>query len=237
MYIAVVADNIAERKQTERLLGRANTALSGELGTLYINSYGDEDAFLKACMRYEMFIIDYGNDYAHSIAVAKKLKESTTTGLIAICKNEEDPFLHQFAEMDVFTLDKPLRTAPLHQLIREIHGKIEKKKANETILEIRGEVDTKYINKDEVMYVEFFEKEHKLLFHFKTEPDFEVIGTLDDLIKLLGDYSEFYMANKNTAVNSNHVISETKKGTQIAGGPLIKPPSIFEKLDRMLYRN
>ena len=38
MYIAVVADNIADRKQLERLLGRANDALCEETGTLYIDA-------------------------------------------------------------------------------------------------------------------------------------------------------------------------------------------------------
>lgn len=237
MYIAVVADNIAERKQTERLLSRANTALGSELGILYINSYGDEEAFLKACMRYELFIIDYDRDYAHSLAVADKLRQASASGLIAICKSEEDPFLHEFAERQYFTIDKPIRTAPLHQLIREVHSIIEKKKASETILEIRGKTETKYMNKDEIVYVDIFEKEHRLCFHFKSEPDFDVIGTIDDLVKLLGDYPEFRMANKRTAINDNFILSETKHGIQLVGGPLISRPSLFERIDRMLSGN
>ena len=39
MYIGVIADNIADRKQLERLLGRANIALCSETGTLYIEGF------------------------------------------------------------------------------------------------------------------------------------------------------------------------------------------------------
>ena len=237
MYIAVVAENIAERKQTERLLGRANQALSKDLGTLYIDSYGDEDAFLHACMKYDFFIIDYDRDYTHSLDVADKLKNTGTTGQIAICKSEEDPFMYGFAEQNIFTINKPIRTAPLHELIRQVHDIIEKKKASETILEIRGETETKYINKDEVVYVDVFEKEHRLCFHFKTQPDFEVIGSIDDLVKLLGDYPEFRMANKACGINDNCVISESKKGIRLSGGHVIKPLSLFERIDRMFYHN
>lgn len=237
MYIAVVAENIAERKQTERLLGRANQALSPELGILYIDSYGDEDAFLHACMKYEFFIIDYDRDYTHSLAVAEKLRSVGVTGQIAICQSEEDPFRHEFAEQNIFTITKPIRTAPLHEMIRQVHSIIEKKKASETILEIRGETETRYVNKDDVVYVDISEKEHKLCFHFHKQSDFEVIGSIDDLIKLLGDYPQFRMANKTTAINDNFVISESKKGIQLSEGPLIKPPSLFDRIDHMFYHH
>lgn len=230
MYIAVVADNIAERKQTERLLGRANQALASEIGTLYIDSYGDEDAFLHACMRYEMFIIDYDHDYKHSLLVAEKLKQTNLSAQIAICKYEEDPFLHEFAENNLFTIDKPIRTAPLHQLIREIFAVLEKKKKSETIVEIRGEVGTKYVNKDEIVFIEVFDKQHKLIFHFQNDSPFPVVGTLDDLVKLLGDYSEFRMVNKNTAINDNFVLVEDKKQITLAGGYKIKLPSALKRL-------
>ena len=58
MYIAVIADNIADRKQLERLLNRANDAISDETGTLYIDAFGDEKSFLYTAMRYEIFFVD-----------------------------------------------------------------------------------------------------------------------------------------------------------------------------------
>ena len=59
MYIAVLADNIADRKQTERLLGRANDVLANETGTLYIDSYGDAQSLMRAPMKYELFFLLY----------------------------------------------------------------------------------------------------------------------------------------------------------------------------------
>ena len=59
MYIAVLADNIADRKQTERLLGRANDVLANETGTLYIDSYGDAQSLMRAPMKYELFFLEF----------------------------------------------------------------------------------------------------------------------------------------------------------------------------------
>lgn len=230
MYIAVIADNIAERKQTERMLGRANLALSGELGTLYIDSYGDEDAFMHACMKYEWFIIDFDHDYKHSLAVADKLKESAAPGLIAICKYEEDPFLHEFAEHNVYTLEKPLRTEPLHQMIREIHTVIEKQKASRTILEIRGKSETRYIDKNEIVYARYDEKTHIVDYHFHTQPPFSFVGTPEDICKLLGDFDEFRVMMKNTMVNTNYIVSDTKKGIRLLGGETLEYPSLLTRI-------
>ena len=232
MYIAVIADNIAERKQTERLLGRANLALSGEIGTLYIDFYGDEDAFMHACMKYEFFIIDFDHDYKHSLAVADKLRDSAAPGLIAICKHEDDPFLHEFAEHGVYTLEKPLRREPLHQMIREIHAVIEKQKASVTIVEIRGKTETKYIDKNEIIYAKYDEKNHMVHYQFKAEPPLTFVGTFEEICNTLGDYPEFQVKMKNTMVNTNYIVSDTKKGIRLLGGELLEYPSF---LTRMLY--
>lgn len=63
MHIAVLADNIADRKQTERLLDRANSALASEIGTLYVDSFGDESSFLPVCMKYDLFLFRYRSRY------------------------------------------------------------------------------------------------------------------------------------------------------------------------------
>ena len=46
-YIAVCDDNMADRKQMERLLGRESDIRLNDTGVLYIDSYGSEDALLK----------------------------------------------------------------------------------------------------------------------------------------------------------------------------------------------
>ena len=86
MHIAVLADNIADRKQTERLLDRANSALASEIGTLYVDSFGDESSFLPVCMKYDLFLLDIDHDMAHCMEIVARLQELSAPGMIVVCK-------------------------------------------------------------------------------------------------------------------------------------------------------
>ena len=86
MHIAVLADNIADRKQTERLLDRANSALASEIGTLYVDSFGDESSFLPVCMKYDLFLLDIDHDMAHCMEIVARLQELVKTLLSRIAE-------------------------------------------------------------------------------------------------------------------------------------------------------
>ena len=58
MHIAVCDDNIADRKQMERLLGRASDRRLHTTGVLYIDSYGNVEAVMRSPMLYDAFFID-----------------------------------------------------------------------------------------------------------------------------------------------------------------------------------
>ena len=58
MHVAVCDDNVADRKQTERLLGRESDRRAKLTKGLYIDSYGNESALLRNPMQYDIFYID-----------------------------------------------------------------------------------------------------------------------------------------------------------------------------------
>ena len=61
MHIAVCDDNIADRKQMERLLGRASDRRLHTTGVLYIDSYGNVEAALRPPMLYDAFFLAIAN--------------------------------------------------------------------------------------------------------------------------------------------------------------------------------
>lgn len=229
MHIAIVADNIADRKQAERLFDRANTALSSETGTLFISSYGDETSFLHACMKYDLFVLDFDNDVPHSLAVAEKLKEKNAPGLIVVCKNAEAPFLYETAIQGLYTLDKPILTAPLHKLIRDVHLEIKKVQSQLDLVEIRTDTDTHYISRSTILYARAYEKEHRLAYHLADGNVLESTGGSDDLMRYLGDYDEFVQRPGHLLVNKDHIRSEDKKSICISNGDTIE----ISLLDRL----
>lgn len=222
MHIAVVADNVADRKQAERLLGRANTALASSIGTLFVDSFGDEESFLHACMRYDLFILDFDNDVPHSMEVARKLKEKNAPGLIAVCKHTDAPFQYETAIQGLFTLDKPILTAPLHKLLCDIHLELEKLQSQLDLVELRTDTDTHYVSRSTILYARAFEKEHRISYHFADGSTLESTGGFDDLKRYLCDYEEFSVRPDHIVVNRDHIKEENKKSIRLSSGEALE---------------
>ncbi|MGN0131203.1 MAG: hypothetical protein ACI4AA_02045 [Lachnospiraceae bacterium] len=220
MYIAVVADNIADRKQLERLLGRANDALSSETGTLYIDAYGDAESLLKAPMKYELFFIDMTLSSDGGKEIIDHLKEAGVPGQIAVCRSEDTPFSYQDAIDGILSIQKPIATAPLHKLIQDAH-KIQLQASVPTI-EIRSETETHYVPVEKILYAQG--KSHLVYVHLEDGNVLSMLGEIDDFFRWVSHYPEFFYVKKDTVLNQNHVLSQTKKEYQLTDGEKISVP-------------
>ena len=58
MHIAICDDNVADRKQLERLLKRESDKRAQNSGILYVDSYGHPESLLTKSMQYDAFFID-----------------------------------------------------------------------------------------------------------------------------------------------------------------------------------
>ena len=58
MHIAVMDDNIADRKQLERLLDRESDRRIQTTGNLYIDSFGALESLFIAPKQYDFFMVD-----------------------------------------------------------------------------------------------------------------------------------------------------------------------------------
>ena len=55
MHIAICDDNVADRKQLERLLGRESDKRKSDTGVFYTDSYGDCEVLGRNPMPYDLF--------------------------------------------------------------------------------------------------------------------------------------------------------------------------------------
>ena len=62
MHLAVCDDNIADRKQMERLLGRESDRRLNTTGVLYVDSFGNRSAILSTPMIYDGLFMDMVED-------------------------------------------------------------------------------------------------------------------------------------------------------------------------------
>ena len=220
MYIAVLADNIADRKQTERLLGRANDVLANETGTLYIDSYGDAQSLMRAPMKYELFFLDIYGAEDHGRSVIDALKSANVPGKIALVLPEDIPFSYQNAIEGLLTIQKPLIATTLHQLIKDAH-----KEQMQTVVpkvEIRSENETYYVPLEQIIYAQ--EINHFVYVHLDNGSTLTILGEIRDFYRWVNNHKEFVRIKKDTVLNLNHVISSSKKEYHMSNGEVITLP-------------
>lgn len=145
MHIAVCDDNIADRKQLERLLERASDRRIHTTGVFHIDSYGNMDAVMSSPMLYDAFFIDITSGPVNGFQLVRKLIDAGVTAPIILCIStinyrviidaaiEEAPAdavetsnhddLRQKLKSQVQYLNKPIRVAQLDELLDNIIAK------------------------------------------------------------------------------------------------------------------
>lgn len=156
MHIAICDDNIAERKQTERLIKREADRMISEGGTLYMDSYGSAEELSKTPMVYNLFIIDVRHtEGVSSLDVINTLREKGVTAPTCVVYLREDeaslmPKRSDYPE-DTLFLAKPVRPEELHDLIHKVSLMVKEAVGN---IELRNEAETRYISEKEFIYAE-----------------------------------------------------------------------------------
>ena len=90
MHIAVMDDNIADRKQLERLLDRESDRRIHTTGNLYIDSFGAVDSLFIAPKQYEFFMVDIANNPAECVNISRKLREIGIKVPVCILRNQNE---------------------------------------------------------------------------------------------------------------------------------------------------
>ena len=86
MYFAICDDNIADRKQSERLLKRQAERVLKESGEqVYIDSFGNKEAFMIRPQMYQALFIDMTLDETNGFVIAKTLLDIGITKPIILC--------------------------------------------------------------------------------------------------------------------------------------------------------
>jgi DNA-binding LytR/AlgR family response regulator len=182
MHIAVCDDNIADRKQTERLLGRQSDRLFKESGErLYIDSYGNVEAFMHYPQMYDGLFIDMTTEEPTGFAIVKMLLDAGVVSPIILNTSKID-YKKQYEESgldipNLFFLDKPIRVAELTAIMDQI--KLAKGDPIPT-MELRSKSGTIYAKNDDIVCVR------------KKASELQVFMEDGRVIELIEDIYNFY---------------------------------------------
>ncbi|MCR4649609.1 MAG: hypothetical protein K5776_11085 [Lachnospiraceae bacterium] len=117
MHIAVLDDNIADRKHLERLLDRESDRRIQTTGNLYIDSYGATETMLNAPLKqYDFFMIDMKGPVGQSLDIIKSLREKSVNVPVCLMRNENEVTnKEEFGEL--LFIEKPIIVAKLSELV------------------------------------------------------------------------------------------------------------------------
>lgn len=149
MHVAVCDDNVADRKQMERLLVRESDRRSRETGLLYTDSFGNASALLHNPMQYDIFFLDICR--TEGVTVQEIVAGLLAAGVkvpIYLCCSRIDYRQYTFPE-NVFFINKAIRAA---ELTLAIDRGAEYKQNAVPLLELRLENETLYVTEAEILY-------------------------------------------------------------------------------------
>lgn len=149
MHLAICDDNIADRKQMERLLGRESDRRLHTSGVFYVDSYGNRDAILATPMIYDGIFIDISQNGSEAVEIASKLRENTESlSVVFCCSNCDYRKLPNLPKGSLF-LDKPIQTGELTRMCDELLSRLD---SREERLEYRTVTETLYLEEGEILH-------------------------------------------------------------------------------------
>ncbi len=200
MHVAVCDDNVADRKQTERLLGRESDRRAKLTEGLYIDSYGNEAALLRNPMQYDIFYIDMCKcSDTDGIKVAHKLCEIGVRVPIYMCCSSLDYRQESFPE-NVFFIDKPIKN---EHLIASLDKAYEWKQRSVPRIELRDDTETYYITAEDILYGTASGKHVKV--HLTDGRIINVISGLENLYGQWTHHQVFLMLSSKIIINISHI--------------------------------
>lgn len=195
MHIAICDDNVADRKQLERLLSR--------LGMSFVDSYGSASALLSNPRQYGLFFIDMNTpeDLSAREIVEKLLHEGVNVPIVLCCSKIN--YRIQSLPDNLLYLDKPIKSSELADMIEDAKRLLKKLP---TALEIRCQKETVFLYEEEIIS---FEKDgNQILVNATDNRTFRTQegGSLENFYySQFENRTSFFVLNKTTVINTMHL--------------------------------
>ena len=204
MHIAVLDDDVASRKQMERLLERASDAnKKNGLEGYYIDSYGAFDSLHSKAAMYDAIYIDIVDSDMKGHEIAKSILNSGIQGKIILCissLNYREIISSEDAEQFLF-IDKPVNTEELNNTLSICE---ENRKNREPQIEIRTKDETLYVKYNEFLYAKALVA-GKTTIVVKGRKDTIYYKDISMVRKAITEYPFMIAVNKDTVISTYHI--------------------------------
>lgn len=200
MHAAICDDNVADRRQLERLLKRESDKRSADTGIIYADAFGNVQALLANPMQYDIFYIDMCNtDGLKGCDVVAMLTEKGVHAPIVMCCSKEDYKAQAFPENVIF-LDKPIRA---EELSASLDHALQIKAMAPDMIELREDKATLYVTEDEIIYA--LEEGRHVAVTLTDNRQFLANTTGENLFAQIQNHPVFFSPNVKVIVNARYI--------------------------------
>lgn len=217
MHIAICDDNVADRKQLERLLKRESDKRAAVSEILYTDSYGSSDSLLANPMQYDVFYIDVCRTEGITGAdIVRALSAKGVNAPIILCCSsinyKESPM-----PSNVIFLDKPIKTA---ELSASIDYALKLKASAEALIELREDKDTFYVRENEILYAA--EEGRNVVVTLTDGREISVGTTAVNLFSQIENFPSFLAPSLKTIINCRYIQKLGFRKAVMADGTVFK---------------
>lgn len=200
MHIAVCDDNVADRKQFERLIRRESERRGKENGILFADLFGNADSLLANPMQYDAFYIDMCKTPGVSVEqIVTVLTEKGVNVPIILCCSDID-YRSLNLPGDISFLDKPIKPEELSVTVEHA---LEVKANAVPLIELREEKETFYVTEPDILYA--IQDGLLIAIYLK---DGRVVHTMDNALNLfsqLESFPTFLVPTAKAMINGRYI--------------------------------
>lgn len=235
MHIAICDDNIADRKQLERLLDRESDKRKADTGVFYTDSYGDPTVLARNPMPYDLFFIDLAGEGPDGLSFALQLRRMGVTVPIVLCSSRLDYQAAYQALTDCpyefLFLSKAIRTK---ELSTALDAAIEKLHQRIPTIELRSDTDTIYVQEDDILYA-LSEGQYVHVF-LKDNRDILLLTDMLNFYSTVDMFSHMVLLTGKALINISYLESYTPFRVTLKGGTVIKSSPLAVKYIKLAQK-
>lgn len=200
MRIAICDDNVADRKQLERLLGRESDKRAATEGIVFTDSYGHFQALLDCPQQYDGYFVDLC--LTPEITGMEVLQALTARGVqspvIFMCSGID--YRLQNLPAQAMFLDKPVKVAELSHLLDLCRDAMD---TREPLIELRQEKDTLYVRERDILYA----VEQKRMLHVQLTDGREAICCIsnENFFAQVESFAAFLSPSSKVTINGRYI--------------------------------
>ena len=200
MHIALCDDNVADRKQFERLVKRESDRRAATDGTLFVDSFGNADSLLTNPMQYDVFYIDMCKTPGTTGAdVVMALTDKGGKAPMVMCCSDINYREQGFPE-NVFFLNKPIKA---EELSTSIEHALKIMKQAVPLIEIRVEEKTLYVTEPDIIYA--VEHGGMLDIFLQNGSTVTILDNARNLFSQLEGFPVFFSPGRKTVLNGRYI--------------------------------